>query len=55
MMARRGIEIAFTDQHGRNWLRYANGELISIPVPAASYYQLAQPVNWIAPSSLQGK
>jgi hypothetical protein len=50
MMARAGVEVAFTDAAGLNWLRYANGELRSIAGPAASYYRLQEPRNWITPT-----
>jgi hypothetical protein len=52
MMARPGIEIAFTDHASRNWIRYANGVLVEIPEPPASYYRLPRPINWTAPAPL---
>ena len=50
MSARPGVELAFTDGNGRNWLRSANGRLISIAKPAAQYYGLEEPLGWMAPS-----
>lgn len=52
MMARPGIEIAFTDSNGRTWARYANGQLAPLPESAAAYYKLEEPVNWVSPKPL---
>lgn len=49
MSARPGIEIAFTDGNARNWLRLADGTLQQITQPAAQYYRLTPPINWLAP------
>lgn len=43
-----GVELGFTDQNGRSWLRYPNGKLVALTKPAASYYKLEQPVGWAA-------
>ena len=53
MMARPGIEIAFTDSNGRSWTRYASGELVPLPAPPETYYKLEEPVNWEAPKALR--
>jgi hypothetical protein len=52
MMARPGIEIAFTDSNGRSWARYANGKLVRLPQPPEAYYRLEEPVNWVSPKAL---
>jgi hypothetical protein len=52
MMARPGIEIAFRDSNGRTWVRYANGQLVALNEPTATYYKLEEPVNWVSPKPL---
>jgi hypothetical protein len=49
MMARPGIEIAFTDHSGQNWVRYANGRLVALAKTPALYYKLDEPVGWESP------
>lgn len=49
MSAQPGVELAFTDANGRNWIRYASERLIQIHLPADDYYRLDEPVNWEAP------
>lgn len=41
-----GFEIAFKDQAGRSWLRYANGNLKEIDRWPIGYYGLDRPVLW---------
>jgi hypothetical protein len=41
-----GFEIAFKDQAGHYWLRYANGSLQEIDRWAIGYYGLDRPVLW---------
>lgn len=41
-----GFEIAFKDQAGRNWVRYANGSLKEIEQRPIGYYGLDRPVLW---------
>lgn len=43
MSKRAGIEIAFTDQAGRSWLRYSNGYLQPITTEPIAYYGLSLP------------
>jgi hypothetical protein len=55
MFRRPGIELAFTDHAGRNWIRYANGMLVQIKQAPASYYRLEEPVGWLQPEPLKSK
>jgi hypothetical protein len=41
-----GFEIAFKDQVGHYWLRYANGDLREIDRWPIGYYGLSRPVLW---------
>lgn len=41
-----GFEIAFKDQAGHYWLRYANGDLNEIDRGTIGYYGLSRPVLW---------
>ena len=41
-----GYEIAFKDQAGHYWLRYANGSLREIDRWPIGYYGLDRPVLW---------
>jgi hypothetical protein len=43
MLRRPGIEIAFTDQAGRNWVRYSSGLLEQIHESPAAYYRIQPP------------
>ena len=42
-----GVEIAFKDVAGNNWLRKAIGELIEIENSPLEYYQIALPTGWV--------
>lgn len=44
-----GIEIAFRDQAGHNWVRYASGVLNEIHLSPTHFYGLAIPVHWQPP------
>jgi len=55
MMARPGIELAFTDHAGRHWIRYASGELVQVRQEPAAYYKLEEPVGWLQPKTLKSK
>jgi hypothetical protein len=55
MFRRPGIELAFTDHAGRNWIRYADGMLVQIKQAPASYYRLEEPVGWLQPEPLKSK
>jgi hypothetical protein len=46
MYRRPGIEFAFQDALGRNWLRKSNGELTEINVSPAEYYNIPRPSGW---------
>lgn len=50
MMRRPGVEIAFTDRAGINWLRSATGQLSEIRSEAADYYGISRPIGWDIPS-----
>jgi hypothetical protein len=41
-----GYEIAFQDQAGNSWVRYANGDLEEIHRRPVGYYRLERPVIW---------
>lgn len=45
-----GVEIAFCDAAGRNWLRTGNGKLKQIPKSPVNYYGLSLPLPWRLPS-----
>ena len=53
MSARPGVELAFTDQTGRSWLRSAGGSVQQISQSPANYYGLTPPLDWQAPSPLR--
>ena len=46
MHRRPGIEIAFQDAAGRNWLRKTTGELLEINDSPVAYYGVPQPSGW---------
>jgi hypothetical protein len=46
MFRRPGIEIAFKDTSGRNWVRKANGELSEIEKSTVEYYKVGLPTSW---------
>jgi hypothetical protein len=46
MYRRPGVEIAFSDVTGRNWIRMSNGELIEIDMSTVSYYEIELPATW---------
>lgn len=46
MHRRVGVEIAFKDGTGRNWVRTSNGELSEIMVPTVVYCEVDLPVEW---------
>lgn len=50
MMARPGVEIAFTDAAGRHWIRRANGLLDQILDDPVEHYAMSRPVNWQVPT-----
>jgi hypothetical protein len=52
MFARPGIELAFTDATGRNWLRSPGGALTSIRQSPVQYYRLPEPVDWVQATPL---
>jgi hypothetical protein len=41
-----GFEVAFKDQVGNSWVRYANGDLNEIDRGPAGYYRLPRPIVW---------
>lgn len=49
MFRRPGAELAFTDQAGRTWVRWAWGGLTEINRSAASYYNVPEPAEWATP------
>lgn len=49
MGARPGVEIAFTDADGHNWVRASDGSLRGIAQAAPVYYGLAAPLDWQEP------
>ena len=49
MMAAPGVELAYKDANGRNWVRYASGRIIQIHQAPEAYYGLDEPVGWEAP------
>jgi hypothetical protein len=51
MFRRPGAELAFTDQGGRTWVRWAWGGLTQIHEPAAEYYQVPEPAEWATPQT----
>ena len=44
--ARAGVEIAFQDKSGKNWVRRPNGELIEILESPIDYYKVVLPTSW---------
>jgi hypothetical protein len=46
MMLRPGLEIAFIDAFGKNWVRKYNGKLIEIPISPIEHYKLTVPRAW---------
>lgn len=46
-----GVEIAFTDQAGRNWVHLGDGKLMALKRPPVVFYGLPthEPVDWINP------
>jgi hypothetical protein len=46
-----GVEIAFCDSDGRNWLRTGDGELQQIPTSPVEHYGLCLPLSWQLPAS----
>jgi hypothetical protein len=49
MMRRPGVELAFVDQAGVNWLRTADGELSEIHPEPVDYYGMSRPISWDIP------
>lgn len=41
-----GVEIAFKDARGRNWLRQADGELLEIKKSTVEFYDISLPTSW---------
>jgi len=46
MFKRPGVELAFQDAKGINWLRGSKGELTEIDVPPVQYYGVDLPTGW---------
>jgi hypothetical protein len=46
MFRRPGVEIAFRDTAGRNWVRKANGGILEIEKSTLEYYGISLPANW---------
>lgn len=46
IIRRQGIEIAFQDIIGKNWIRNANGELEELKVPTTQHYDVTLPTSW---------
>ena len=46
MHRRPGVEIAFRDAAGRNWVRKADGELLEIEKSTVEYYEITLPTGW---------
>jgi hypothetical protein len=53
MFRRHGVEIAFTDRSGVNWLRSSNGSLVEIGEEPADYYGFPLPHDWASPLESQ--
>jgi hypothetical protein len=51
MMARPGVEVAFTDRAGVHWLRSPDGVLTEIPEAPTDYYGLDGPHDWNVPEA----
>jgi hypothetical protein len=51
MMARPGVEIAFTDRSGVHWVRSADDTVTEIDRPPAEHYGIEGPQDWDLPSS----
>ena len=49
MSRRPGVELAFTDDHGQNRVRYADGTLAKLRQSPAAYYGLEPPLGWLEP------
>lgn len=45
--SRAGVEIAFKDRSGSNWIRKATGELSEIDKSAMEYYNIDLPTSWV--------
>jgi hypothetical protein len=54
MMARPGVELAFTDHAGVHWVRAANGDLTQIDAAPADHYELDRPLDWRTPVTGDG-
>lgn len=52
MNMRFGLEVAFTDARGYNWLRKGDGSLVEIEPNPLSYYNISLPVDWKTPIRL---
>jgi hypothetical protein len=46
MMIEFGVEIAFKDSNGTNWVRRSNGQLEEIKQKPIEFYNIPQPVRW---------
>jgi hypothetical protein len=46
MSRRPGVEIAFKDRMGKNWIRKANGELVEIKESPMRHYDISLPALW---------
>jgi hypothetical protein len=47
MHRRAGVEIAFRDAAGNNWVRKATGQLLEIDTSTIEYYDVPLPTGWI--------
>ena len=46
MFRRPGVEIAFRDTAGRNWIRKADGGILEIEKSTLEYYEIPLPADW---------
>jgi hypothetical protein len=49
MYIRLGVEMAFTDSRGINWVREVRGKLYKIGKQTVDYYSAPPPIDWVLP------